>query len=275
MSELTATQIPKPGDEQAFERCNEILWRCILKDETVKLYGRRGQDQHGVDLTGIRDSAPDRIVGVQCRLKGNGKELTEAEVRGEVKKALTFRPLLSEYIIVTTAPDDAKLDSLALELSISASKARGMDLKVQVRGWGSLEREIRRYPRALQIFDPSHTSYGDRHEQKMDDILGGVAALEPKLNTILAVVKATQAINTAVSDTKVHSALEVQINNYADLVSTDPRTALKLLQKLQETLESDAPSRIRFRVAANIAACQFNLGEKENAAQGLHRRLRP
>ena len=269
MSEFTATQIPKPSDEQTFERCNEILWRCILRDETVQLYGRSGQKQYGVDLTGIREDAPDRIVGVQCRLKRESKQLTDVEVREEVTKALEFRPLLSEYILVTTAPDDASLHSLALELSISASKDREIDLKIRVLDWGSLEREIRRCPRALQAFDPSHRPYGNLLEQKMDDIRGGVAALDPKLETILAVVKATQTINPAVSDTKVHTELERQINNYADLVSTDPRTALKLLQKLQETLESDAPARIRFRVTANIAACQFNLGEEETAAQGF------
>ena len=77
MSELASTQIPKPRDEQAFERCNEVLWRCILEDGTVKLHGRRGQKQHGVDLTGIRGGKPDRIVGVQCKLKSDGKFLKE------------------------------------------------------------------------------------------------------------------------------------------------------------------------------------------------------
>ena len=270
MSEFTATQILKPSDEQMFERCNEILWRCILKDETAKLSGRRGQNQHGVDLTGVRDGDPDRIVGVQCKLKGEGKQLTEVEIRKEVAKALKFRPLLSEYIIVTTAPDDANLESLALELSSSAGKDRGMDLKVRVLGWGSLEREIRRYSRALQAFDPSHTPYGDRFEKKMDALPGNIAvAITPQLNTILEAVRGTQAINPAVSDTKVHSALEGQINDYAELVSTDPKTALKLLQKLQANLENNVAGRIRFRVAANIAACQFNLGEEETAAQGF------
>ena len=60
MSEYTAAQIPKPSDEQTFERCNEILWRCILRDDTVQLHGRRGQEQHGVDLTGLRDDQPER-----------------------------------------------------------------------------------------------------------------------------------------------------------------------------------------------------------------------
>ena len=58
MSELTATQIPRPSDEQAFERCMEILWRCILKDKNAKLYGRREQKQRGVDIIGIRDRDP-------------------------------------------------------------------------------------------------------------------------------------------------------------------------------------------------------------------------
>ena len=148
MSELTATQIPKPSDEQAFERCNEVLWRCILKDDRAHCYGRRGQRQHGVDIVGYRNGSVDRIVGIQCKLKGAGKVLEENEVRKEVTKALTFRPPLSEYIIVTTAPDDAKLVTLAIELSGSASVGREKNLKVSILGWGSLEREINRYPEA-------------------------------------------------------------------------------------------------------------------------------
>ena len=63
MSELTATQIPRPSDEQAFERSMEILWRCILNHENAKLHGRRGQKQRGIDIVGIRDGEPQQIVG--------------------------------------------------------------------------------------------------------------------------------------------------------------------------------------------------------------------
>ena len=101
MSELTATQIPRPSDEQAFERSMEILWRCILNHENAKLHGRRGQKQRGIDIVGIRDGEPQQIVGVQCKLKGVGETLTEDEVSDEVTKALTFTPLLPEYIVVT------------------------------------------------------------------------------------------------------------------------------------------------------------------------------
>ena len=266
MSELTATQIPKPSDEQAFERCMEILWRCILEDGNVKLHGRRGQSQRGVDLIGIRDGEPDQIVGVQCKLKGDGNTLGEAEVRAEVEKALTFEPLLSEYIIVTTAPDDANLDKLALELSISASKDRKINLKVQVLGWGSLEREIRRYPQALNAVDPSHSPSNKLFEQKMDDLSDLVAAaVTPKL----ANTQAAQAINPTVIDVNAHTVIERQINDYADLISNEPRTALVLLEKLQDSLNDNATDFIRFRVASNIATCQLELGEEETAAKGF------
>ena len=269
MSELTATQIPKPSDEQAFERCNEVLWRCILKDDRVHCYGRRGQRQHGVDIVGYRNGAVDRIVGIQCKLKGVGKILEGNEVRKEVKKALTFKPPLSEYIIVTTAPDDARLVSLAIELSGSASEGREKNLKVSIFGWGSLEREINRYPEARNAFDPSYTPQGDRIEQRMenlpDDILMGMG---PTFDAILAAVKAPHTVNPIISNARVQTVFDRLINDYVEIISTDPATALDLFQKLQQRLE-DVPDRIQFRVAANIAVCQLELGDEETAAQGL------
>ena len=270
MSEHSATQIPKPRDEQTFERCNEVLWRCILSDETVQLHGRRGQEQHGVDLTGLRDDLPERIVGVQCKLKSEGQRpLTEAEVRDEVGNALRFSPLLSEYIIVTTAPDDEKLQKLALELSISASENREKPIKIRILGWGSLEREIRRYPDALKAFDPSHTAHGDRIEWKLGELSRGMEMVQQQMALVHPVAKKGHVVSPIVTETAVHSVLERQINSYAELVSSDPSTALRLLQQLQAELDDDVRTDIRFRVAANIAACHFNLADEEAAARGL------
>src|SRR5215203_2059003 len=125
MSLLAATQIPKPADEQAFERASVVLWRGLLNDPNIQRNGRRGQRQNGVDLFGVRNGDPAYQVGIQCKLKGEGQVLTEAEVREEVRKALTFRPSLREYFITTTAPDDVALQELARELSDEqAAKAR-------------------------------------------------------------------------------------------------------------------------------------------------------
>ena len=269
MSEYTATQIPKPSDEQAFERCNEILWRCVLGDHTVQLHGRRGQEQHGVDLTGLRDGQPESIVGVQCKLKSEGQRLTEAEVRAEVEKALTFSPPLSEYTIVTTAPDDERIQKLAHQLSISASENRVKPLKIRILGWGSLEREIRRFPDALNAFDPSQTGQGDRIERELDDLSGSVEKVREQIAVVHRAVTQGHAGNPIVAATAVHSILGRQVNSYAELVSSDPSTALRLLRRLQGELDDNARADIRFRVAANIAACQFNLGDEEAAAQGF------
>ena len=144
MSELSSIQIPKPSDEQAFERCNVVLWRCVLNDHSAEIYGRRGQRQYGVDIVGRRNGVADQIVGIQCKLRGADQRLTEKEVREEVRKALTFEPPLSEYFIVTTAPDDAKLQSLALELSQEVSNGREKELQISVLGWDSLQRRINR-----------------------------------------------------------------------------------------------------------------------------------
>ena len=255
MSEYSATQIPKPSDEQTFERCNEVLWRCILRDETVQLHARRGQPQYGVDLTGVRDDQPENLVGVQCRLKSDGGSLTEAEIRAEVEKALTFSPLLSEYVIVTTAPDDGELQRLAHKLSISVSENREKPLKIRIWGWGSLEREIRRYPRARKSFDPSYTPYLEGIEQKLDAL---IEIQQPAPTIVPAIVKK-----------EVHTALEREINRYAALVSSNPQSALQLLQELEADLDDNVGGEIRFRVAANIAACQLNLGDEESAAQGF------
>ena len=92
MSALASTQIPKPADEQAFERACVVLWSGLLKDPNVERVGRRGQEQHGVDLFGYRNEDTARTVGIQCKLKGPGKKLTANEVREEVAKALTPCP---------------------------------------------------------------------------------------------------------------------------------------------------------------------------------------
>lgn len=155
-------QIPKPFCEQDFERGMKILFRCILGDPGVELYGRRGQKQYGVDITGLRGGDPKKIVGIQCKLKMDGKTLTESEVKEEVEKARLFNPPLSEYTIVTTAPRDSKLNNLALKLSLPESEDHPTEMRVSVWGWETLQEEIQRHPEAIKNFDPSYTPWGDQ-----------------------------------------------------------------------------------------------------------------
>ena len=267
MSELPAIKIPKPRDEQAFERCNEILWRCVLKDSSAQLHGRRGQSQNGVDIIGRRDGKPDRIVGIQCKLKSEGKRLEEKEVREEVARALKFRPPLSEYIIATTAPDDTRLQAVALELSESVSKDQSKAFNVSIFGWNSLEREICRHPEAVAAFAPSLVFWGSNFEQ-MGQLPSEVANLKPKLDAIHDAVRGIQESNL-IDSAKILTEWDKQINEYVAIISDHPKTALDLFQKLQTRFDADVPDRIRYRVMTNIAVCQLELGEEEFAAQGF------
>ena len=270
MSELSAAQVPKPRDEQAFERCNLVLWRCILNDERTYLYGRRGQRQDGVDIVGCRNGDPNHIVGVQCKLKTDGRLLREEEVRGEVAKATSFHPTLSEYVIVTTAPDDAKLQSLVKDLSATISQTRNAPLQISVLGWDNLQLEIQRYPEALNAFDPSHTPQGETILQKIEKLPGNFSeTLSPQLEVIRQDIATLKSVHVTVDSTSMESEYEELINDYVALIPTDPDMALESLQRLQGRIDGKIGSRIRFRIATNIAACRLELGDEEHAAAEL------
>ncbi len=266
-----AIQIPKPLYEQDFEDCNEVLWRCLLNDPMASKYGRKGQSQHGVDIFGHRDGDVSRPVGIQCKLKAVGRELLEQEVRAEVNKALEFEPPLTEYVIVTTAPDDANLQSLANKLSFEISKSRPLDLNIHIFGWDKLQREIQRHPEAHKAFDPSHTPQIDQIESAIRDIPERVSdMLSPQIEVGHQEVASLRSSEIAIADSAaIHSEHEKHINDYVELIQSKPETALELLQKLEKRLASDASNHIRFRVKTNIAACHLELGQKREAATGL------
>jgi hypothetical protein len=106
--------IPPPKDWQAFERNARVLFEHILKDPLTKTNGRSGQRQNGVDIYGRRDGCGDH-VGVQCKGKeaAFGEAVSKAELRREVQKAQKFKPHLDEFILVTTAQDDQKIEEEA------------------------------------------------------------------------------------------------------------------------------------------------------------------
>ena len=58
-----------------------------------------------------------------------------------------------------------------------------------------------------------------------------------QLKSMLQSEKIKPAISPAISDTKSHTRLERQVNDYAVLVSTNPAIALELFQKLQEDFD--------------------------------------
>lgn len=144
-----STRIPKPKDWQEFERQIEVLVQCILDDPSAKGNGRQGQRQNGVDVFGWR---PVKIaVGFQCK-EHFDQPVTEAELRAEVKKAEKFRPKLKEFILVTTAPRDAKIQQVARLMTEERD-----DFSVDVWSWEDIEQKVIEHPRAIKAFDNTYS----------------------------------------------------------------------------------------------------------------------
>ncbi|NTF97876.1 PIN domain-containing protein [Rhizobium rhizogenes] len=279
MSLLAATQIPKPADEQAFERASVVLWRGLLNDRSVQRNGRRGQRQNGVDLFGIRDDNADWQVGIQCKLKSEGHFLSEDEIREEVSKALTFKPPLREYYVTTTAPDDVAMQELAREITTELAKA-GKATRVFVWGWNTLEERISEDAAARKAFDPTYTLFGEEilAEGRSISFAQGEARAEMNaglsdVKTMIMEVSARLAVppgDSTVVMNAVELHLDAEIDEYRELNNNGKTlTALPLLEKLLGRVRDSASGRILFRIKANIGHCLLALGKDDEAAEML------
>jgi hypothetical protein len=169
MSGYTPTHIGIPKNHADFERKSVVLFQEILEDPSVKRLGRLGQKQYGIDLLGYRKGDLKKLVGIQCKKKQPNAKLTTTEARKEIRKALKYKPLLTEYVIVTTAGDDTKLDQLATEITKQQSD-KGRKIKIQVWGWDTLEEHIDRHPAAKEAFDPGASPAVKEVSGKLDRI---------------------------------------------------------------------------------------------------------
>lgn len=279
MSLLAATQIPRPADEQAFERASVVLWRGLLADPSIQRNGRRGQRQNGVDLFGIRDGDADWHVGIQCKLKSEGHVLSEVEVRGEVTKALTFKPALKEYYVTTTAPDDVAMQELAREITKELAIA-GKAMRVFVWGWNTLEERISEETTARKAFDPTYTFFGEEiltetrsisagQSEMRDEIVAGFCRMESMIAAVNGRLASPPGDST-VEVNAVEAHLDAEISEYRDLNNRGQTlTAMPLLERLLTRVGASASGRILFRIKANIGHCLLALGKDHEAAAML------
>ncbi len=278
MSNYASTVIPRPGNWQDFEEHTCILFQCILNDPNTVVNGRTGQAQQGVDIYGRRDQAGHHWVGIQCKQKSDGQKLTEPELKREVSKAKTFTPTLSELIIVTTAPDDANIQRIARDIT-QHHEAEGL-FSVDVWGWGTIEREVRKHGRAIEAFHPDLTpfsrelqSLGEQtialvkdESSKADQILRLLDRIVPAISNDSASAAETSTAGAEALEHSVHS----EIDGYRDLLRTGKaNTAKNLLDALKERVWESGSRRVRFRILTNMGAAYLSLGDQDKAADSF------
>src|SRR5262245_24351164 len=126
MFSLQQLQVLPPSRWQDFENLVRDIFRAEWRDFHTQKHGRPGQKQQGVDLFG-RPAGSTGWAGVQCKDKDLllRATLTVDELRAEVQKARSFTPPLSQFVIATTAPRDARLQKEARALT-QRHKRRGL-----------------------------------------------------------------------------------------------------------------------------------------------------
>lgn len=109
---IASTQMMKPKNWQDFEKLCKLLWGEIWNcSDSIKLHGRQGQAQHGVDVYAYVDKY-EGYCGIQCKGKDDyaNAQLTEPEIDNEIAKAKTFSPNLKRLIFATTANKDSSIE---------------------------------------------------------------------------------------------------------------------------------------------------------------------
>lgn len=151
MSGALPTEIPPPRGGDAFEDLILALFREVWRDPNIKLRGRSGQGQHGIDVYGEDLFGGTGHTGIQCKQHGLATPVTDRalveEMRNEVAKAKGFRPALKRFVFATTARRSTTLQQEASDLT-EQHKQHGL-FAVEVLGWEDIEDLLRRHPDVL------------------------------------------------------------------------------------------------------------------------------
>ena len=271
MTDHSSASIRPPKNWQDFERNCRILFECILNDIHVQNNGRVGQPQHGVDIFG-RKNREGTWVGIQCKGKdsGYGGTVTEKELRAEVEKTRGFIPQISDFFLVTTAPVDASIQTIARMIT-QGREEEGNPLNVSVWGWGELESRISQYPKALEAFHPDASPYSSEIIGQLDLITQTQQpAIIEKLDLIiqtqqLAITGDNISVDSEIFDKNLHA----EIDGYRDLIKAGkPTTSLILLESLKDRLWDSASDRIKFRIITNIGSANLHIS-KEKEKEGV------
>lgn len=280
MTTSVSQQIPPPRNWQDFELLCADLWAQIWKDPNTQMHGRQGQAQHGVDVYGRPDQGHE-YAAVQCKGKDvyNNKEVTATELRAEVEKAKKFEPAIKHFTLATTAPNDAKIQSIARKITEHHQKKGLFD--VVVMGWDEIQRRLTNYP---ELIDKHYPEIGPVQHKIYDAVERVEASLvaqdvreEQRHQELLAALKAHGAPGIGVLqdvdskvESKVDEVLNAEIDGYRELLNSHQiSTSLGLLEKLRDRVWEEASDNIKFRIATNIAAAKSRLGRMEESARGF------
>jgi len=257
------TSLPPPANWQDFEGlCLDLLGE-IYGIGLVQKYGRQGQEQNGIDII-ICPNTEHGWIGVQCKQKETYSEryLTASEVQREVAKATAFKPTISQYVIVTTAPRDRKIQDLAME--ITERHLREGKFSVQIWSWDDIEELLRKNPAILKRWYLSHqisdivekveTKVATEHEETRMVVKDGFRQQREFLSS---------AIELTAFSTEYHEDLDIIKK---ELDEHRPSTALRWLSDFRKSKWSRASDDIKYRIVTMQGIAEARLNNFDSGA---------
>ncbi|MFT9382738.1 restriction endonuclease [Gluconobacter sp. P5B12] len=176
MSSFNGKRLPEISDDKQFEKFACDLWQSQYPDASVTLYGRSGQAQYGVDVL-VRSG--NRVIGVQCKAV---KNLDTKTIDTEVSRAKEFAPALTDLIMVTIAPHDAKLVTYTATLTQKHKKSG--HFAVSYHGWDDLLRILEDHPLVVQKYFSQFFRSSDEQAAPQPPIF--CLPLDSNLNIVLS-----------------------------------------------------------------------------------------
>ena len=224
---LSNLQIPPPENGDQFEDLCLDLYKAEFGEKTQK-YGRQGQSQEGIDIF-----VPDQYIGIQCKKKDLNDEIKESELKDEIQKAKTFKPLLKRFILATTCKRDAKIQKAARLIS-ETHKNQNL-LSVEIHSWGEIKPLFDKYPEVYEKY-----------------------YLNSQKTSI------TPAIISSIQGESRHQKL----NEIRDLINKDkPTTALELSETFEKKEWEQLEDKEKYRVLTNKAWAKLRMKKEIQASE--------
>lgn len=271
-------QHPPIHDWEKFERFCRDLFAKIWKNEELKLNGRSGQPQAGVDVFGVDNSVDGSMGGIQCKKRDTyaDKSLKVKEIEEIVETAKQFTPKLNKFVIAYTGPRDANLQKEANRVS-ELNKSQGL-FTVQLFSWDDVEDSIGAYPDILERYFPYLFSVSAEKIQEMKEELKKADDLILKNQTHQSDKLAKIQENTADIPKFIEMAgaladfsgvvheYNAELNEIRDLLNTHrPQEALERISELEKRISHNVDKIVKFRLITNKAAALNGIGESKKA----------
>lgn len=167
----------QPDNEDAFEQMCLRFYRKILHNESLQLYGKRGEGQDGIDIFDPIGRPP--IHAVQCKHHEPNKTIPPSEIEAEVAKAEKSHFNLENYIIATTAKKSTNAQKTVADLNQRPDR----QFTVEIHFWEEICERLSNFPQIQAHFIVSgHDTCADVLASIMQD--PQIAALASRLLSV-------------------------------------------------------------------------------------------